>query len=69
MQFNKMECNLLAKVGDYVEENIDYSKKDIQGFSADIATHIMSNSSKNGDIAKSSEEFNDLLVRFARALA
>lgn len=66
MQFDKRECRLLAKVGDYVEENVEYSKKEIEGFAADIATHIMSNSSKNGDIAKSSEEFNDLLVRFGR---
>ena len=68
MQFDKRECELLAKVGDYVEENVEYSKDDIKVFSDDILTYIMSNSSKNGDIAKSSEEFNDILVRFTRTL-
>ena len=66
MQFDKRECRLLEKVGDQVKENVEYSKKEIDGFAADIGNYIMNNSSKNGDISKSAEEFNDLLVRFGR---
>jgi len=67
VQFNKRECGLLEKVGDQVKENVEYSKKEIEGFAADIGNYIMSNSTKNGDIPKCVEEFNDLLMRFGRA--
>lgn len=66
MQFTKKECILLEKIGDQVEENKEYSKEEINRFSIDIATYIMNNSSKNDDIHKCAEEFDDLLFRFAR---
>lgn len=66
MRFSKDECSLLEKAGDYVKENVDYSKEDIQIFLDDIVEHIMNNSSKNGEINKSSEEYNDLLLKFSK---
>lgn len=66
MKFTRSECELLEKVGEKVQENIEYTKDEIQIFTKDIAEHIMSKSSKNGDIHKCTKEYDDLLFRFTR---
>ena len=56
MKFTRSECELLEKVGEEVQENIEYTKDEIQIFTKDIVEHIMSKSSKNGDIHKCAKE-------------
>ena len=66
MKFTRNECDLLEKVGEKVQEDIEYTKDEIQIFTKDIVEHIMSKSSKNGDIHKCAKEYDDLLFRFTR---
>ena len=51
---------LLQEIG-YKIENREYSTEEIKNCEAYIANHIMSQSSKNDDIAKETIKFNDLI--------
>lgn len=51
---------LLQQIG-YKIENREYSPEEIKKCETYIANHIMSQSSKNNDIAKETIKFNDLI--------
>lgn len=51
---------LLQQIG-YKIENREYSPEEIKNCETYIANHIMSQSSKNNDIAKETIKFNDLI--------
>lgn len=51
----------LLKEIEYTIEDKEYSSEDIKQCESYIANHIMSLSSKNGDIAKETAKFNDLI--------
>lgn len=52
--------NLLQEIGINIE-NRDYSKEEIKTVSNNIGEYIFSKSSKNGDIAKATAKYGDLL--------
>ena len=56
---------LLHELGIDVE-NRDYSKEEIKILSNNIGDYIFSKSTKNGDIAKATEKYGDLLNIFVR---
>ena len=51
---------LLQEIG-YKIENREYSPEEIKNCESYIANHIMSQSSKNNNIAKETKKFNDLI--------
>lgn len=51
---------LLQEIG-YKVENKEYSPEEIKNCESYIASHIMSQSSKNNDIARETMKFNDLM--------
>lgn len=51
----------LLKEIEYKIEDKEYSPEEIKQCESYIANHIMSLSSKNGDIAKETAKFNDLI--------
>ena len=56
---------LLHEIG-IESENREYSKEEIKTFSNSIGDFIFSKSSKNGDIAKATARYGDLLNIFLR---
>lgn len=54
------EINLLKKVGVYVE-NKEYTEEELRIYERNIEEYIMSHSTKNGDIARLTNEYNGIL--------
>ncbi len=54
------EINLLKKVGVHVE-NKEYTEEELRIYERNIEEYIMSHSTKNGDIARLTNEYNGIL--------
>ena len=54
------EIELLEKAGILIE-NRDYSKEELSKYESEIASYIMSHSSKNGDIDKLQNQYSSIL--------
>ena len=59
MDLTKKQQNLLKQV-DIVSEDRDYSPEEIKKCVNSISEHIMSQSSKNGDLSNEMTKFNEL---------
>ena len=59
-QFSKEEIELLNNAGINVEDR-DYSKEELRKCELEIEEFIMSHSTKNGDIAKLSNQYDKIL--------
>ena len=59
-QFSKEDIKLLSNAGINVED-IDYNKEELKKCELEIEEFIMSNSTKNGDIAKLSNQYSSIL--------
>ena len=59
MDLTKKQQNLLKQI-DIVSENRDYSPEEIKKCVNSISEHIMSQSSKNGDLSNEMTKFNEL---------
>lgn len=59
-QFSKEEIKLLSNAGIYVEDR-DYNKEELRKCELEIEEFIMSHSTKNGDIAKLSNQYDKIL--------
>lgn len=57
---NSNEKELLNKL-DLSVEDMEYSKEELRRYENNIEEYIMSKSSKNGDIAKSINEYSSIL--------
>lgn len=57
--------NLLQELGISVE-NREYSKEEIKSFTNNIGEFIFSKSTKNGDITKTTEQYEELLNIFVK---
>ena len=65
MDLTKKQQNLLKQI-DIVSENRDYSPEEIKKCVNSISEHIMSQSSKNGDLSNEMTKFNELIDLLAR---
>ncbi len=59
-QFSKEEIELLNNAGINVEDR-DYNKEELRKCELEIEEFIMSHSTKNGDIAKLSNQYDKIL--------
>ena len=59
-QFSKEEIKLLSNAGINVEDR-DYNKEELKKCELEIEEFIMSHSTKNGDIAKLSNQYSSIL--------
>ena len=59
MDLTKKQQNLLKQV-DIISEDRDYSPEEIKKCVNSISEHIMSQSSKNGDLSNEMTKFNEL---------
>lgn len=59
MELSPTNQNLLGELGINVEDR-EYSQEEIKHFENDIFTHIMSKSSKNGDISREMNKYDEL---------
>lgn len=60
IDLKKKDQKLLQEIG-YKIENREYSSEEIRNCETYIANHIMSQSSKNNDIATETIKFNNLM--------
>ena len=65
MDLTKKQQNLLKQI-DIVSEDRDYSPEEIKKCVNSISEHIMSQSSKNGDLSNEMTKFNELINLLAR---
>lgn len=59
-KFSKKEIKLLSNIGINIKER-DYEVNEVRKYEREIEDFIFSHSSKNGDIAKFSNEYGDIL--------
>ena len=65
MDLTNRQQNLLKQI-DIVSEDRDYSPEEIKKCVNSISEHIMSQSSKNGDLSNEMTKFNELINLLAR---
>lgn len=65
IDLTKQQQNLLKQI-DIVSENRDYSSEEIKQCVNSISEHIMSKSSKNGDLSNEMIKFNELINLLVR---
>lgn len=65
MDLTTNQQKLLHQIGIKIEDK-DYSSEEIKHCLNEICNHVMSKSSKNGDIAKETVKFNELMNILAR---
>lgn len=59
-KFTNQELNLLKDIGIYIEDR-EYEKNEIIEYEMNIENYIMGHSSKNGDIARLTNQYNSIL--------